>query len=153
MKKPLVAAVIALAVLFALAVAFAFHWIRSRQRDIAEYLPPVPAVAGVSISSTEAHVHNHFAAREFRFHTTATADAAAAAKLFEPQLVSAGWELGASGGSGDVFSSSWRHREKISGGLHLAFTVLQLDPSGEFLGTMATVPYLPRPQSASSPRP
>jgi hypothetical protein len=150
-KKPLVTTVIGLVVLFAIVAAFALFWIRSRQRDIAEYLPPVPAAAGVSISSTGTHVYSHFAAREFRFRTGATADAAAAAKLFEPQLVSAGWQLVASGGSGNVFSSSWRHREKISGGLHLAFTVLQLDPSGEFLGTMTTVPSWPAPTSSHTP--
>lgn len=149
MKKQLLAAVIGLVLLFALVAAFALHWIRTRQHDIAEYLPPEPAAAGISIGSTKAHVYNHFAAREFRFRTGTPIDAAATAKLFEPQLTSAGWQLVASGGSGNIFSSSWRHREKINGGLHLAFTVLQLDPSGEFLGTMTTVPYWAPP--ASSP--
>jgi hypothetical protein len=150
-KKPLVIAGVGVAVLCAAVAAFALFWIRSQQRDLAEYLPPLPAAAGVSIISMRAHVYNPFAVREFRFRTDGPTDAAAAARLFEPQLVSAGWQLVASGGSGNVFSSSWRHREKISGGLHLAFTVLQLDPSGEFLGTMTTVPYWQ--QSPSSTRP
>ncbi len=83
----------------------------------------------------------HFAARHFLFTTRKATDAGETAKLFEPQLTSAGWERIAFTASGNVSSSSWHYGEKMGGGLHLAFTVLQLDPKGVYLGTMTAVPY------------
>jgi hypothetical protein len=134
-----------IAFLFAGAVLFAVFWIRTQAHDIAEYLPPRPVAAGVVVETSDAKTWGHFATRNFTFSAKGDLTAADAASLFEPQLTAAGWQRLASTTDTNVASSSWRHSAKINGGLHLVFTVLQLDTRGKFLGTMTTVPYWPQP--------
>jgi len=122
-------------------VAFVIFWIRSQSHDLAEYLPPRPAAADASITATDAKVFDHFAVRYFQFTARKTTEANEAARLFEPQLTSAGWERIAVTGGASVSSSAWHHKEKLRGDLYLAFTVLQLDAQGDYFGTMVTMPY------------
>ena len=65
---------------------FAAFWVWRQAHDIAQYLPPAPAAAGIVVKSSSAKVFSHFATRSFTFTAAATTSAAEAAKLFEPQL-------------------------------------------------------------------
>jgi hypothetical protein len=145
MKKPLVLATAAGFAVVLVGAAFAAFTAYSHARDVREYLPAQPRVAGVKIDGSAVQLGPSVASRSFRFTATSAATAADAARLFEPQLASEGWERLASSTDGGVASSSWRHREKINQGLYLVFAVAQLDPSGEYLASMTTAPYWPRP--------
>ena len=146
MKKPLVVTILAAVAVLIVGAAFAAFVGYSRARDIREYLPAQPRTAGVTLGGGSAvTVAGSVASRSFRFTAASAASAADAARLFEPQLVSEGWEKLSSSNETAVASSSWRHREKINRGLYLVFAVGQLDTRGEYLGSMTTAPYWPHP--------
>jgi hypothetical protein len=133
-------------------IAFILFWNWAQLRDIAEYLPPEPSATEVSISAGHAKVFNNFAVRHFRFTAKNVADAAEAARLFDSQLTTAGWEKDTTSSNGRVSSSCWHHREKLSGNLQLIFTVVLLGGTGEYAGSMVTELYWPRvPTSESTP--
>ena len=133
MKKPLLLAVAAGLAVVLVGSAFAVFAGYTHARDVREYLPAQPHVAGVKIGGSAVELAQSVASRSFRFTAASAATAADAARLFEPQLVSEGWEKLASSTDGGVASSSWRHREKINRGLYLVFAVAQLDTRGEAL--------------------
>jgi hypothetical protein len=145
MKKSLILGGIAALVLFVGAVGFAAFWVYSGIRDVHEYLPAQPRIAGVTIGDSTVRVGRSVACRSFRFSAASASSAADVARLFEPQLASEGWEKLASSSDTAVATSSWRHREKISRGLYLVFAVSQLDPHGEYLASMTTAMYVPYP--------
>jgi hypothetical protein len=144
-KKSLVLATSTALAVFVIAAAFATFWGYSRARDIREYLPAQPRVAGVTIGGTTVRVGQSVACRSFRFTAASRTSASDVARLFEPQLAAEGWEKLASSSEDAVATSSWRHRDKINQGLYLVFTVARLDLRGEFLGSMTTAPYWPHP--------
>jgi len=144
-KKPLVVAIAAALAVIIIGGTFAAFASYSHARDIREYLPAQPRVPGVKIDGSAVKLAGSVASRSFRFTAASVATAADAARLFEPQLASEGWEKLASSGEAGVASSSWRHREKINRGLYLVFAVAQLDNRGEYLGSMTTAPYWPHP--------
>jgi hypothetical protein len=144
-KKSLVFASAAGFAVFVIGAAFAAFWGYGRARDIREYLPAQPSVAGVTIGGSTVRVGPSVASRSFRFTAASGTSAADVARLFERQLVSEGWEKLASSGEAVVATSSWRHRDKINQGLYLVFAVAQLDSRGEYLGSMTTAPYWPNP--------
>ncbi len=145
MKKPLVVAIAAALAVILIGVAFAAFGSYSHARDIREYLPAQPHIPGVKIDGSAVKLAGSVASRSFRFTAASAATAAGAARLFEPQFTSEGWEKLASSSDGGVASSSWRHREKINRGLYLVFAVAQLDTRGEYLASMTTAPYWPHP--------
>ncbi len=136
---------LAVVAVFVIGAAFAAFWGYSRARDTREYLPAQPRVAGVSVGGSAVTVAGSVATRSFRFTTGLAPSAADAARLFEPQLASEGWEKLASSSEDTVATSSWRHRTKINRGLYLVFAVARLDPRGEFVASMTTAPYWPPP--------
>jgi hypothetical protein len=144
-KKPFVLAVAVGAAVFIIGGAFAAFWVYSQARDVREYLPAQPLVAGVTIGASTVRVGRGVASRSFRFSAASGTTAADVAPLFEPQLASEGWEKLASSSNTAVATSSWRHREKINRGLYLVFAVSQLDPHGEYLASMTTAMYVPSP--------
>jgi hypothetical protein len=144
MKKPLVFAGIAALAVFVAAAGFAAFWVYSGVRDVREYLPAQPRIAGVTIGDSTVRVGRSIACRSFRFSVASAGSAADVSRLFEPELVSEGWEKLAASGEDTVAASTWRHREKLSRGLYLVFAVTRLDSGGEYLASMTTAPYLPQ---------
>ncbi len=134
MKKSLVLATAAALAVFIMGAAFAAFWGYSRARDVREYLPAQPHIAGVSIDGSAVRVAQSVASRSFRFTAASATSAGDAARLFEPQLISEGWEKLASASDAAVASSSWRHREKINRGLYLVFPWLSLIPAASTSG-------------------
>jgi hypothetical protein len=145
MAKPLVLAAATAAVVFAIGGAFAAFWTYSQARDVRQYLPAQPRVAGVTLGASTVRVGRSVASRSFRFSAASGTTTADVARLFEPQLASEGWEKLASSSDTAIATSSWRHREKINRGLYLVFAVSQLDPRGEYLASMTTAMYVPKP--------
>ena len=129
---------------FAGAFVTGFVWHHEQASDIAMYLPAQPRATGVKISGEAVRFAGRVASRSFRFTAASVASAAEAARLLEPQLVSEGWEKLSSANDSSDASSSWRHREKINGGLYLVLAVSRLD-TGEYLGSMTTAPYWSQP--------
>jgi hypothetical protein len=144
-KKSLVLATAAGLAVFVIGAAFAAFWAYSRARDIREYLPAQPRVAGVTIGGSTVRVGPSVASRSFTFTAASGTSAAEVARLFEAQLASEGWEKLASSSEDAVATSSWRHRQKSNRGLYLVFAVAQLDSRGEYLASMTTAPYWPHP--------
>jgi hypothetical protein len=143
MKKA-TAAIVGIALICIVTVAFAIFWFRSKIRDVAEYLPVTPSAPGVAVTGADAKVFSHFAIRHFRFTRKDGGDPAVVAKLFEVQLSEAGWEKVSECSTARVSSAVWHHREKLGGNLHLVFTVMILDENThEYAGSMVTQPYWP----------
>ena len=117
MKKSLVLATAAALAVFVIAAAFATFWVYSGARDIREYLPAQPRLAGVTVGGTTVRVGPSVACRSFSFTSASGTSASDVARLFEPQLAAEGWEKLASSSEDEVATSSWRHREKIDQGL------------------------------------
>jgi hypothetical protein len=120
---------------------FQFAWFAvtfwSVSRDIAAYLPAAAPPTGVSIKDTTNKVFRRSAARNFEFEAKSASNAGEAAELFQPRLISDGWLPESSASQGNVATSSWRHPQRLSGHLHLIFTVLDFG-SGNYFGTMET---------------
>ena len=145
MKKPLVLAILVGLAVFTIGVGFAAFWVYDQARDIRDYLPAQPRVAGVTIGGSTVRVGQSVACRSFRLTAAPGTSATDVARLLEPQLASEGWEKLASSNETAIATSSWRHREKINRGLYLVFAVAQLDTRGEYLASMTTAPYWPHP--------
>jgi hypothetical protein len=145
MKKPLVLASIAVLAVLIAGTGFAAFWIYSAARDVREYLPAQPRIAGVTIGTSTVRVGRSVACRSFRFSAASASSTADIARLFEPQLESEGWEKLASSGEDTVATSSWRHREKLNRGFYLVFAVTRLDGRAEYLASMTTAMYFPPP--------
>lgn len=103
-----------------------------------EILPPIPAVDSVSFTAITSTGSSLVKARHFRFATKRPSDSKAietVTERFETQLVAGGWEKLAATNTGNLFISTWQHKNKM-GGLRLVFSIIQLDPRGEYFGTM-----------------
>lgn len=144
MKKFALVIIIGMALVCVVVMAFMVFWFWSTARAVAEYLPPNPSAADVSIMVTDAKVFKRFAVRHFRFTVKESADPAAAAKLFEAELNATGWEKISVWSNGRGSSGVWHHREKLGGNLYLVFTVVMLnETTHEYAGSMVTEPYWP----------
>jgi len=132
----LVLGALVLAVAICIGVFIQHRWDQSSL--VANWLPVMPSLPDASIEFIHSRVLSRVAARQFVFTTGPGLSASDAAELFDAELASSGWEKLSFAANGNIATSSWRHKQKLAGGLQLAFTGLKLNVGGEYLGTMTT---------------